>query len=57
MESSELARFLERLPAFEAAHPGDEAAQRVAADTRREIEIFRRHHGTFSYVFYVSRMR
>lgn len=47
----------ERLPDFEAAHPDDEAAQAVAADTRREIEIFEQYGHAFGYFFYVARMR
>lgn len=47
----------DRLPAFLAAHPGEEAARAVAEATRREIEVVERHAASFGYAFYVARMR
>lgn len=49
--------IVERLSAFEAAHPDDPIAREVAEAERREIEIFESYGDAFAYVFYVGRMR
>ena len=47
----------ERLDAFQAEHSVDEAAQTVVANTKEEIEMYRRYSASYGYVFYVGRMR
>ena len=44
------------LESFRKRHPGDEAAATVAAQTEREIEMFRRYSDAYGYVFFVMRV-
>ncbi len=43
----------ERLERFRREHAGEEEALAVAARSEQEIELYRRHPGTFGYIFFV----
>jgi SAM-dependent methyltransferase len=43
--------------AFRASHRGDEVAEAIAAQTEREIEMFRKYSDCYGYVFFVMQDR
>ncbi|MGD8441703.1 MAG: class I SAM-dependent methyltransferase [Holophagae bacterium] len=44
-----------RLAEFTASHRGDPVAREIAVNVDREIEMFKRYHGHYSYGFFVVR--